>query len=296
MVRKDIPSVDVAPSYLTGTIASLLTHVIVANEPLKSADSSSVFTTPWKYEWVKMNDYIDRLKEWIVCGPESFVIATCLLRRLEELGVLPPLTALSAHRIFFTCLMVAVKTTEDETLNNADFAKVSCIQLKDLNAMEVFVVTAMNFSCFIPQREFLQCKRQLIHLDLLFTKSRNIKGGSTEIAKLGRVAAGSNPVSVTSVARDIEQISPKRYLAGSVIRRFGSSGRRNSIDALQAACALAEMNAIPPSTVPQALPSFAKRRISLEMFRSAATTPTRVPVELTPSTKPPAVLFRQDSA
>eukprot|EP00299_Pterocystis_sp_00344_P007161 c2183_g1_i1.p1 GENE.c2183_g1_i1~~c2183_g1_i1.p1 ORF type:complete len:294 (-),score=43.28 c2183_g1_i1:47-928(-) len=293
MVRKEIPSVDVAPSYLTGTIASLLTHITTANEHLKADDSSSVFTTPWKYEWVKMNDYIDRLKEWIVCGPESFVIATCLLKRLEGLSVLPPLTTLSAHRIFFTCLMVAVKTTEDETLNNADFSKVSCIQLKELNAMEVFVLTALKFASHVPQSEFLLCKRQLIHLDLLFSKAKHVKNG--DLAKLGR-SQPSEHLTISAVTHDVDQLSPKRYLAATVIRRFGGD-RRNSIDA-HAACALAELTSI-PSSVPSALPSFAKRRISLEMFKMVAAnsnpgTPA-APVAQ-PSTNPPAVFFRQDSA
>jgi hypothetical protein len=290
MVRKEIPSVDVAPSYLTGTIASLLAHVVTANESVSKATAApSVFTTPWKYEWVKMNDYIDRLKEWIVCGPESFVIATCLMKRLESVGALPTLTALSAHRIYFTCLMLAVKTTEDETLNNADFGKVSCIQLKELNDMEVHVLTALKFACHVPQSEFLQCKRQLIHLDLLFTKAKNLKSGSSELARLGHPTTPGIPLTITAVTQDVDSISPKRYFAGSLMRKF--AGRRNSIDANSAARAIAALSEVPAS-VPQALPSFMKRRISLEMFKSGAT-PT--PVQHTIS-KPPAVFFRQDSA
>jgi len=260
----EIPYVDSAPSYLVGTVSSLLSHIISENEAIPNAHESLIFNTPWKYEWVKVPDYIDRLKEWIVCGPESYVVATCLLKRLEQLGAVPSLDQSTVHRVFFTCFMLAVKTTEDETLNNADFAKVGCIQLADLNAMEVHVLKALKFACCVSAEEFSQCKRELIHLDLLFTKAKNLKSASSELVKLGGGVRGSVPVLVSSLTQQLSAVTPKRYLAAS-LPRF--KDRRNSIAETTSSISL-DAPLTSKISIPTILPSFWKRRMSLEASKS----------------------------
>lgn len=281
----EIPYVDSAPSYLVGTVSSLLTHVISENEGIPNSHESQIFNTPWKYEWVKVPDYIDRLKEWIVCGPESYVVATCLLKRLEVLGAVPSLDQTTVHRIFFTCFMLAVKTTEDETLNNADFAKVGCIQLADLNAMEVYVLKTLKFACTVSSEEFSQCKRELIHLDLLFTKAKNLKSASSELIKLGGGIRGSTPVLVSSLTQQLSTVTPRRYLAAS-LPKF--KDRRNSISDSTAYVA-PDAQLIAKTSIPTILPSFWRRRMSLEVGKSV--------MQAAPAThKPaPATFFRQDS-
>jgi hypothetical protein len=290
MTRKpvEIPNVEVAPSYLTNTIAALLDYIIKENAKCESpANPDCLFSTAWKYDWVEIGDYIDRLKEWIVCGTESFVVAVCYFKRLEAQGMLPVINTLSVHRIFFTCLMLAVKMVEDETLNNADFAKVACIQLKDLNSMEVFVLRCLNFECSVPVEEFITVKRDLIHLDLLLTKAKS--GKVQELAKLGRSQESKTGLCISSISNDLAGITAKRYFANAL--PLLKEKRRNS-----AICPTAVAESSTPlamkGAVPNYIPSFMKRRISFEAFRSKTVTPQVV--EAKPAT--PTVLFRQDSA
>jgi len=296
MARKpsQIPNVEVAPSYLMGTIASLLDHIVKENarSQMVAPTADCLFSTPWKYDWVAITDYLDRLKEWIVCGIESFVVATCYFKRLEEVGALPTINNVSVHRIFFTCLMLAVKMTEDETLNNADFAKVACIQLKDLNAMEVFVLCSLNFECAMPVEEFVNTKRQLIHLDLLLTKAKN--GKCDDLSKLGRTLDPSATLTISSVCGELAGITPKRYFAAAI--PVLKEQRRCSSNFSPSAAAAP----VSPKSVKAALPAnfdpaFHKRRISFEAFRSKAV-PVVAPAAADGSAKAcPAVVFRQDS-
>jgi len=293
MTRKvtEIPNVEVAPSYLTGTIAALLDHIVKENAKVQAqAPLDCLFSTPWKYDWVEIMDYIDRLKEWIVCGAESFVVATCYFKRLEALGVLPTVNSLSVHRIYFTCLMLAVKMVEDETLNNADFAKVACIQLKDLNNMEVFIVRAFKFECSVSVDEFVSTKRELIHLDLLLTKSKTAK--VPELCKLGRSEDPCAPLWISTVTADLTGITPKRYFAAAL--PILKEKRRNSTIIATGSSSPQQTTPIAKAAnLPTYVPSFMKRRISFEAFRSKTILPVLPPTE---TKDVPTVLFRQDSA
>lgn len=287
MSRKmnQLPTVETAPSYVSSTIASLLTHIVAENELVKSKipDSDSMFATPWKYDWVLIADYVERVKEWIVCGPESFVVCMCFIKRLEQMQAVPALTSTSIHRVFFTCLMLAVKVVEDETLNNADFAKVACIPLKELNAMELFVLVSLGFNATVNLDEYVAVKRELIHIDLLLHKSKS--GNTAEMSRLGR-NDGHVVLTVSNVLNDLRNVSPKRMFASNPTL---SEKRNRSLDVMEY---IEDKTADSPKkfAVPSILPSFLKRRISLEMFRSKTTTHPVV------KAAQPQVLFRQDSA
>lgn len=259
------PSIETAPVYLIEVIARLLEYIIKENGKVEWEPQTSPFTTDWKYDWVEIGDYMDRLKEWIVCGAESFVVATCYFKRLEIIGALPVVSSLSVHRIFFTCLMLAVKMVEDETLNNADFAKVACIQLKDLNEMEVYVLIAMNFNCSIAVEEFVACKRELIHLDLLLMKAKT--GEVPELKGLGRCQGSNAALFISTIASDLSGIPAKRLFASTIPRM--KENRRNSHNVTPQAT---EVHTTPGQSglgkkIPSYLPRFMKRRISFEAFR-----------------------------
>jgi len=147
------------------TVCTVLAYLTEQNRdlvlPPALLSCYSTFATPWMYEWATVTEYIHRLKEWIVCGPESFLAAVCLMRRLEALGVVPPCTQRSIHRTYFVCLVLAVKYLEDETLSNSDFAKVGCVSVQELNEMEQHACLALRFNCTVTLDEFELCQKEL---------------------------------------------------------------------------------------------------------------------------------------
>lgn len=162
-------------SYLT-TVAVLLDHLCKENKdiviPHAVVIASGGFATPWAYEWATIIDYMDRLREWIVCGPESFIGAFCLLKRLENIGAIPPITQRTVHRLFLTCLVLAVKFLEDETLSNKDFAKVGCVTVTELNRMECDALNCLGFDASILPGEYLAGQLTLKRIDAQIAKKK----------------------------------------------------------------------------------------------------------------------------
>jgi hypothetical protein len=267
---------DLTPEYLISAVSSLLVHLVERNAevPLPEDHASGLFASDWKYHWVKVSDYMDRLKEWVACGPESFVVAVCLLKRLEALQAIPPLTQLTANRVYFACLMLAVKMTEDETLNNADFAKVACVSLQELNELELYVLKALNFSCCVAPEEFFQTRRDLVHLDILFAKP------NCEVSKLGFRADETSAVLLMDITNDLKTVAaPKRYNAANLARLSRSYAPHAAPSVIQISAPVAsstvdEMNTITPMTTNP--PRFDQMKFLVSL-------------------KPPMTLIRQDS-
>ena len=219
---------EFSPPYLVHTISDLLYYIATENRfcQIKGEvpeEANVLFTCDWKYEWMEVSDYLDRLKEWIVCGTESFIIAIFILERLERDGALPLLTLKTVHRIFFVALMIAVKGFEDETLDNADFSKVGCVQLKELNQMEVYYLKALNFTSFCSVEEFIRCKRELIHLDVLLSYHK--AGKHSDLIMLGRMDDPDASLSVFNIVRDLQKL-PKHDTFATYVRQLKEDRRR----------------------------------------------------------------------
>jgi len=152
-------------------VVSVLQHLVSQNEgKLTLSSPKCPFSIPWKYESAELSVYMDRLREWIQCTDEAFVFAMCLVKKLETLDAIPCMNQRTVHRVFFTCLMLAVKFLEDETYRNADFAKVGCVNVQELNAMECTALNALGFNCCVSLEDLVECQQQLSTLRSSFKK------------------------------------------------------------------------------------------------------------------------------
>jgi hypothetical protein len=203
---------------ITDTIAALLANIVAQNEDVELTPrlnaAYAVFAMPWMYEWAEIGEYMNRLKEWISCGAESFVVAVCLLKRLESLNAIPPLTQRSVHRVFFTSLVLAVKIMEDETLTNSDFAKVGCVTPRQLQRMELHSLKALGFNCLVLPTEYSECCRELVRAEACMLK-RNLKPFARQ---------GPEPVLINDVSNELRPLppAPTRKISFFGIRRKSS--------------------------------------------------------------------------
>lgn len=194
------------------TIAAMLANIVASNSDVIEKDDETPFGVAWTYEWADIGEYIDRLQEWISCGPESFVVAVCLLKRLEAQDCLPALVQKNIHRIFFCILVLAVKMTEDETLRNPDFAKVGCVAAPQLSHMELYLLKALNFACCVSPSEFTQCCAELNAMESCIKK-----GNMKPFSRTGEV-----PLTVSAVMKEIQiapPMPPVRKLSMFTLRR-----------------------------------------------------------------------------
>jgi len=173
-------------AYYNEIICMVLSHLVQQNEGIEMSPeltrSYSTFATQWGYDWATVEEYVSRLQEWIVCGPECFVIALCLMKRLESLSVVPPITQRTVHRAYFTSLVLAVKFVEDETLCNADFAKVGCVTVNELNRMERRACVALKFNCTVTLEDYEQMKADLEQLSAMIRRKSKSSKISRETA------------------------------------------------------------------------------------------------------------------
>jgi hypothetical protein len=260
-----LPSIDVAPQYLTSTIGTLLQYIVDINSQ-KTFDLTgcdSPYVTPWKYSWVLLSEYVDRLKEFIPCCTESFVVAACLFKRLDATGFVPLINGLSAHRIYAVCLMLATKIMEDETLSNKDYAKVFCLQLKELNELEVYTFQLLGSSCFVRPEEFLQVKRELVHFDILLTRASK---NPAELSRLGMREEGT-PLSLANMCTDLTERASSGRQFRTVLMDTIRDSRRDSAPIPQSAQYATE-SATLKKDEPIVVPLLTKRRASLMMIRS----------------------------
>lgn len=174
----------VDPKQMVSGLISTLQFIVSSNEgtemPPVLANTYSVYSSPWTYDWATVEEYLNRLLEWIVCGPECFIVAMCMLKKLEAVAAVPPITQTSVHRVYLTCLMMAVKFVEDETLCNADFAKVGCVAVAELNKMERSAFLALDCNVCVSPEEYEVTKAEIEYLDNCILKNKKkLMNGAT---------------------------------------------------------------------------------------------------------------------
>jgi len=223
------------------TISTLLSNIVSQNATCSAAAPTlgdEIFASVWPYSWATVNEYMDRLKDWIVCGPESFVVALCLLKRLEAAHAIPPINQTSVHRLFFTTLVLAVKMTEDETLCNPDFAKVGCVAPRELFYMELHCLKSLNFTCLVSCEEFAQCCQELRQVE-------------TQIQKKSQLPVLRHQPNPLTICETIFQLSPQATpppVEGGLTRRMSlfNLRRKTSRLSLTSPSKTAESNSSKP--------------------------------------------------
>ena len=71
------------------------------------------------------------------------------------------LTEFNVHRIFFCCIIIAVKFNEDKYYTNKYYSKIGGMDLKQLNEMEMELLISINFDLFIESKVYDKYYRNL---------------------------------------------------------------------------------------------------------------------------------------
>lgn len=72
------------------------------------------------------------------------------------------INSLSVHRLLLTAVLVATKVIDDVLYDNAHFAKVGGLDVKELNMLELDMLKVLNFRLFIKPEEFEAFEEQLL--------------------------------------------------------------------------------------------------------------------------------------
>eukprot|EP00300_Choanocystis_sp_HF-7_P036436 c52282_g1_i1.p1 GENE.c52282_g1_i1~~c52282_g1_i1.p1 ORF type:complete len:322 (-),score=54.12 c52282_g1_i1:234-1199(-) len=105
--------------------------------------------------------YLERIAEYAACSAECFLIAPVLIGRLEKAYGKALLCSRTVHRLTLTAVMLATKTHDDLFLNNACFAKVGGLSLKEVNAMELVFLNILQHRLEVEPAEYSMCRQGL---------------------------------------------------------------------------------------------------------------------------------------
>lgn len=102
------------------------------------------------------------------------------------------INSLSVHRLLLAAVLLATKFIDDVLYDNAHFAKVGGLDVKELNMLELDMLKVLNFRLFIEPEEFEAFEELLLDFALsttdpdymmLSSRLRNLGYGVAPVAK-----------------------------------------------------------------------------------------------------------------
>lgn len=101
-----------------------------------------------------IRDYILRVRKYLRCSTECFVLAMIYIDRLIKRHPYVTVDRLSCHRLAICAMTLAAKFQDDEFYTNSFYAKVGGIQLEEINALEVKMLQLLDYRLHVSPAEF----------------------------------------------------------------------------------------------------------------------------------------------
>lgn len=100
-------------------------------------------------------DYCHRLQKYFRCSPSVSLGALIYIDRFVNCSDVT-INRLTIHRLLIVAFTISVKYFEDLHFSNSYYAQVGGVDLKELNRLEAFMLSAMQFNLHISETEFQQ--------------------------------------------------------------------------------------------------------------------------------------------
>lgn len=108
-------------------------------------------------------EYLRRLARYSFCSRSVFVAAFFYLEKIAQMeDVDLRINSLSVHRLLLTAVLLATKMIDDVLYDNAHFAKVGGLDVKELNMLELDMLKVLDFRLFIKPEEFEEFEEHLL--------------------------------------------------------------------------------------------------------------------------------------
>lgn len=146
-------------SLLIQNISTLIKQVCDVN------DTKPQHLTPFhSSEKPKMSvvDYIHRAHRYLNCSETCFVLALVYMDRVQRASNIS-IDSLSAHRLFTTSLLLAIKFLEDTVCSVKTNAKVGGLSVEELIKLELCMYQILGQNLYTPTELFEQCQAVLSH-------------------------------------------------------------------------------------------------------------------------------------
>lgn len=108
-------------------------------------------------------EYLRRLARYSFSSRAVFLAAFFYLEKIASIpnnGLL--INSLSVHRLVLTAILLATKFIDDVLYDNAHFAKIGGLELKELNMLELRLLKVLDFKLYISCDEFDAFESQIL--------------------------------------------------------------------------------------------------------------------------------------
>ena len=92
-----------------------------------------------------------------------YIYSLMLVDKLISLNKIE-LTYQNAENIYFTCLVLSIKTLSDKNKGNRRYAEMAGIKLNQLNKMEYKILSLLDFEVYLSEELFLSYEKYLFGL------------------------------------------------------------------------------------------------------------------------------------
>lgn len=137
-------------------ISYILEQHISANKYLGYENSSiqDFDCAPGSLPSVSLHDYILRLMKYAPATKELYIIGLILIDRIIAMNPGMIVSERNVHRLFAASLVVASKFFDDLFYTNNFFANIACIDVNELNNLEICFLVHIKFGLYIRYELF----------------------------------------------------------------------------------------------------------------------------------------------
>jgi len=120
---------------------------------------------------LKPSAYVQRMLEYSEASPCTFVLATVFLQRLKSMGgngatdTTLRLTSYNIQRLLLTATAVACKMYDEPCASNKQWAAIGDLTVQEMNALELELLFAIEFSLVVSREEYDKCHSVLLEID-----------------------------------------------------------------------------------------------------------------------------------
>lgn len=117
----------------------------------------------------ELDFYMSRLIQYSNCSTAAFVIMLVYIDRVQKRFKSLLLTDMNCHRVILTALVLAIKYVDDEVFSNAHYARVGGVTVKELNELEMKMLSIMDWKMTVSPETYALFEDGLVQSASHFT-------------------------------------------------------------------------------------------------------------------------------
>mmetsp|Transcript_52834 Transcript_52834/g.124788 ORF Transcript_52834/g.124788 Transcript_52834/m.124788 type:complete len:355 (-) Transcript_52834:126-1190(-) len=110
-------------------------------------------------------EFVERIAKYGRCSPCCFTMAMIYIQRMRQKHDGLCLHSENFQRLLGSLVMLATKLVDDQFYANSVWAKVVGIPVVELNKLELVLLRELDFSLFVPQKEYRLFSQQFFGID-----------------------------------------------------------------------------------------------------------------------------------